>query len=339
MKPDAADQSTILVVDDQEINRHIIQTIFRDRYRILVAANGEQALRLSADEQPDLVLLDVLMPDMDGLEVCRRLKESDKTRDIPVIFVTSQNDPEEETRALEAGAVDFISKPINASVGRGPGPHAPDSEAAVGLLAVAGLCGRLTGVFNRRRLEEYLEYEWHRCARSQSSLAVFMIDVDNFKQFNDTYGHLAGDACLKEVAQILKSNLKRAQDLVARYGGEGICLSGPDTQLPAAQKLADQIVQAVAQAERPVKEETRLPPVTISLGFAVMVPDEKIRPKHFLAAADALLYEAKRTGKNRAVGDLVNNCLTGTRKIGTGKGNPADLLAPRPRSLTRPLEA
>jgi len=308
MDPTNIDQSTLLVVDDQDINLFIIQTIFGNQHRVLVATNGPDALLLARDEKPDLVLMDVLMPGMDGLEVCRRLKESDETRDIPVIFVTSQGNPDEETRALGAGAVDFISKPINASVVQARVRTHLTLKRQSDFLRSQVFVDALTNAFNRRRFEEYLQYEWHRCGRNQSPLAVFMLDVDNFKRINDTHGHRAGDAVLVRLAQILKNGLQRSQDLTARYGGEEFVCLIPDANLANAQALAERLVQAVADADFDLGDAEPLK-VTISLGYAVTVPKAEASPERFLASADAFLYQAKEQGKNRALGQLWSDKL------------------------------
>ncbi len=307
MKPTTSDRSTLLVVDDQAINVFILQTLFREQHRVLVASNGAEALRLCAEEHPDLVLLDILMPDMDGLEVCRRLKDDEATRDIPVIFVTSQGKPDEETKALDAGAVDFIAKPINASVVQARVRTHLLLKRQSDFLRSQALVDPLTGVSNRRRFDEYLQYEWHRCARSGCSLTLLMIDVDNFKALNDAHGHPAGDAVLIKLARIFKSCLQRSQDLVARYGGEEFVCLVPDVNQAQAELLAQRLVHAVAQ----IPMETPGPrlSVTISLGFVVTVPREEIRPELFLEAADQRLYQAKAQGKNRAVGEVWNGAL------------------------------
>ena len=300
MDPTGIEPSTLLVVDDQEINLFIIQTVFGNQHRVLAATNGREALRLSREERPDLILMDVLMPDMDGLEVCRRLKESEETRDIPVIFVTSQGKPDEETRALNAGAVDFISKPINASVVQARVRTHLTLKRQTDFLRSQVFIDGLTGVHNRRRFEEYLAYEWRRCARLQSPVAVFMIDVDNFKRINDTYGHQAGDTVLARLARILRAGLQRSQDLVARYGGEEFVCLVPEMTLVNARGLAERLVDAVAREVFEFNGE-RLR-VTISLGYAVAVPQNLGQPERLVAAADGWLYQAKAQGKNRALG-------------------------------------
>jgi len=298
------DQSTILVVDDQDINLVVLRAIFGETHRLLAASNGFDALRLAHEERPDVILLDVIMPEMDGLEVCRSLKKSTVTQDIPVIFITSQENPAEETRALEAGAVDFISKPINAAVVKARVKTHLTLKHQADLLRCQALVDGLTGVFNRRRFQESLQYEWQRSARKQLSIGLFMIDVDNFKRLNDTWGHQAGDTVLVKLARTLKTGLKRSQDLLARYGGEEFVCLVPEATVSTAQLLAQQLVQSVAETKFEIDGSREPLSVTISLGFAVTIPQVGVQPTQFLGAADASLYKAKESGKNQAVGQL-----------------------------------
>jgi PleD family two-component response regulator len=194
----------LLVVDDQPVNIQALYQAFAADHQVLMATNGPQALALCTSKQPDLVLLDVVMPGMDGYEVCRQLQADPATRDIPVIFVTAHNDEVAETRGLEVGAVDFISKPINPKIVRARVKTHLTLKAHSDLLRQWVYLDGLTGVRNRRFFDQQLASEWARSQRNGSALSVVLLDVDFFKRYNDRYGHQAGDDCLRRVAACMR---------------------------------------------------------------------------------------------------------------------------------------
>lgn len=297
-------QGTLLVVDDQEMNVFVLRSILDEQHRVLVAGNGREALTLSGRERPDLILLDIVMPGMDGIQVCRALKQSEATRDIPVIFVTSQDSPEEETRGLEAGAVDFISRPINASVVLARVRTHLTLKRQQDFLKSQVFVDSLTGAFNRRRFDEYLQFEWHRSTRNASPIGLLMIDVDNFKHINDTYGHVEGDATLVRIVQNLQRNLKRSQDLVARVGGDELVCLIPDAEPFRVQALAERLVESVAATRfEPVAGQGRIP-VSVSIGYVTVVPGAGESPQQLIVVADQMLYRAKNNGRNQAYGEV-----------------------------------
>jgi diguanylate cyclase (GGDEF)-like protein len=300
----AARRSRLLVVDDQPINIQALYQTFAADHQVLMATSGEQALELCAAKQPDLVLLDVVMPGMDGFEVCRRLKLDEATRDIPVIFVTAQNDDIAETRGLDAGAVDFISKPINPQIVRARVRTHLTLKAQADLLREWVYTDGLTGVHNRRYFDERLAVEWSRAVRSGSALSVVLLDVDFFKRYNDCYGHLAGDECLRRLASALKACVRRPSDLVARYGGEEFVCLLPDTDLAGAMTVAEELgqllfVQQIAHAESSVAQV-----VTVSLGVCCKraVSGSGGSAEALMREADAQLYVAKARGRHQASG-------------------------------------
>jgi len=292
----------LLVVDDQPVNIQALYRIFAPDHRILMATSGAKALTLCKEDRPDLVLLDVVMPEMDGHEVCARLKADEATRDIPVIFVTSHTDAAEETRGLEVGAVDFIAKPVNPAVVRARVKTHLTLKAHADLLRQMVFIDGLTGVANRRCFDERLATEWRRAARSTSPLALAMLDVDHFKRFNDHYGHQVGDECLRRIAVALEASLRRPADLVARYGGEEFACILPETDLDGALVVAGAIERCVRalQIEHATSDVAGV--VTISIGVAVGVAARDAGPERLLALADAQLYRAKVGGRARACG-------------------------------------
>ena len=295
-------QPVLLVVDDQPINIQALYQAFAADHQVLMATSGTQALALCAAKQPDLVLLDVVMPGMDGHEVCRRMKADGALRDIPVIFVTAHSDEAAETLGLEVGAVDFISKPINPRIVRARVKTHLTLKAQSDLLRNWVYLDGLTGVHNRRFFEERLASEWARAARSGAALSAVMIDVDFFKRFNDHYGHQAGDDCLRRVAACLRAGLKRPADMVARYGGEEFVCLLPETAPEGALALACQLGQQVeALAIEHVGSDVA-PHVTVSLGVCTGVATAGSPAAELVRQADAQLYSAKSQGRNRSRG-------------------------------------
>ena len=292
----------LLVVDDQPINIQALYQAFSADHQVLMATSGAQALALCAARQPDLVLLDVVMPGMDGHEVCRRMKADEALRDIPVIFVTAHSDEAAETLGLELGAVDFISKPINPRIVRARVKTHLTLKAQSDLLRNWVYLDGLTGVHNRRYFEERLASEWARAARSGAALSTVLIDVDFFKRFNDHYGHLAGDDCLRRLAATLKACVKRPGDLVARYGGEEFVCLLPDTDLAGAVELAQQLGHEVRALGLAHAASSAADVVTVSLGVCTKRGDTVGSAAALLREADAQLYVAKSRGRQQASG-------------------------------------
>jgi diguanylate cyclase (GGDEF)-like protein len=292
----------LLVVDDQPANIQAIYQAFSADHQVLMATGGEQALKLAATQQPDLILLDVVMPGMDGHEVCRRLKAHTATRDIPVIFVTAHSDDHAETQGLALGAVDFISKPINPAIVRARAKTHLTLKAQTDLLRQWVYIDGLTGVRNRRGFDEQLGREWSRAVREGSSLSLVMLDVDFFKRYNDYYGHQAGDGCLRSVAAYLRTAVKRPGDLVARYGGEEFACLLPNTSLSGALAFARQLGAGVEALGLAHAASSVSPVVTVSLGVCATNGNDPGSAEELLRAADAQLYSAKVQGRNRACG-------------------------------------
>ena len=289
----------LLVVDDQPINIQTLYQIFYADHEVFVATSGEQALAFCrGNPLPDLILLDVVMPGLDGLAVCQQLKADPVLANIPVIFVTACMDPADETRALEAGGVDFITKPVNPMVVRARVKTHLTLKAQEDFLRSLVFVDGLTGVANRRRFDEALLSEWRQCRRAGTPLALLMIDIDHFKRYNDHYGHPTGDACLQQVAAVLKAAMQRSCDLVARYGGEEfVCLLPGCDQAPALAKA--QALQAALAAQGIAHEASPTAAwVTLSIGVAVAQPQAGGSPAALVAAADAALYSAKHRGRN-----------------------------------------
>ncbi len=321
----------LLVVDDQPINVQALYQAFSADHQVFVATSGEQALALCASRRPDLVLLDVVMPGMDGHEVCRRLKADAATADLPVIFVTAHNDEASETLGLDLGAVDFISKPINPKIVRARVRTHLTLKAQSDLLRGMAYKDGLTGVYNRRHFDERFAAEWARVARNGTMLSVILLDVDFFKRYNDHYGHQAGDECLRCVAATLKAGLKRPGDLIARYGGEEFVCLLPETPLNGALHLADALRTQVAAQQIAHAESSVAPVVTVSLGVSCARGDGAVSAGVLLLAADAQLYQAKSNGRNGVCGidvQVAEVCPTGANMVKPAYAVPSSAVGP-----------
>lgn len=291
----------VLVVDDEKQNRDLLAELLRNDCRVILAKNGIQAIERAHELQPDLILLDVMMPDMNGHQAIQALKHDDATRQIPVIFISALDSPEDEEHGLDLGAVDYITKPFHPSIVRKRVRNHLQSVHHRHLLENLAKIDSLTEIANRRRYDEALESEWRRCARNNSPLSMIIIDVDHFKAYNDRLGHAAGDMILRTIAIALKGFMRRPGDLAARYGGEEFVLLLPQVDAQAASHIAGDIRSTVEQMQLAHPASPVSPYVTISLGGMTTQPyDGQVDPQ-FFRDADAALYAAKARGRNRVV--------------------------------------
>ena len=321
----------ILVVDDSPDSRALIRVILREAgyADVVPVGSAEEAFRSLGVGAPsavlapfDLVLMDIQMPGVDGLEACRRIRAQERLRDVPVIVVTAETEDVHLQSAFDAGAMDYIAKPVRSAelVARVRSALKLKQEMdqrkqrEAELIAVAqqletanrelrrlSFLDGLTGITNRRGFDEFLLREWKRAARAQGTLSVILLDVDHFKPFNDHYGHLAGDDCLKHIAAALKAALHRPADLVARYGGEEFVVVLPDTDALHAVSVAETLRAAVETLRIPHASSPSAHGVTVSLGVASMTAVPDAPPQELVDAADQALYMAKRAGRNRSM--------------------------------------
>ncbi len=292
---------SLLVVDDEAQNRLLLTEIFQQEHKIILAKNGEQALARAAAHLPDLILLDVLMPGMDGLAVIRELKRDDRTRHIPVIFITALDSPHDEEQGLLLGAMDYIGKPLHPAVVKARVNNQLQIVHQRRLLEQLAMLDGLTGIPNRRHFDETYAREWSRCQRSQLPLTLMLADVDHFKHYNDHFGHAAGDRVLQEVARQLSRAVLRPSDLVARYGGEEFVVLLPETGAQDANIIIERIISGLREKNIPHPHSSVADYLSLSLGAICFIPQGPQPDENFFEQADAALYTAKATGRNRAV--------------------------------------
>ena len=296
---EADKKQTILVVDDMPANIDILVGLLSDKYRVKAARNGRKALEIARSATPpDLILMDVVMPEMDGYEACRRLKSESDTAAIPVIFVTTLADDEDEEKGLRMGAVDYITKPFRSAIVMARVENHLKLKSYQDLLKQQSNLDGLTGLPNRRAFDELLAQEWRRGARLESPLSLVMLDIDCFKQYNDNYGHIPGDEVLRKVGKALAS-VGRSHDFVGRYGGEEFVCLLPHTDTGGAANVAAKLQQAVGELQISHEYSQAAEHVSISLGVASVVPAAEGEPVALIEKADAMLYEAKEKGRNR----------------------------------------
>jgi len=291
----------VLIADDDAINRQVLAELLKPEYTVLLAKNGEQALERAARHAPDLILLDVMMPDLDGYEVLRRLRADPQLTHLAVIFISGLDRPEDEANGLKLGASDYIAKPFNATVVTARvALHLQLVRQRRMLERLAHVDG-LTELANRRRFDELYAQEWQRAQRNGWPLSLALLDLDAFKQYNDHYGHPAGDRALRAVARTAAAGMRRPADLAARYGGEELVLLLPDTDAAQARHVVEGIAAAIVGLEIPHAASPVSALLTVSAGGVTLGGHGPESAAELFEAADEHLYRAKQDGRNRVV--------------------------------------
>ncbi len=285
-------KQTILIVDDLRTNALALAKILKPEWEVQTTFDGPSALRMAAEDPvPDIIILDIKMPGRDGLEVCKQLKQSEKTRDIPVIFVTALDDQKEEAYGLGLGAVDYIVKPLNAPIVKARIRNHIALRQALSALEQLAIRDKLTGLYNRRKLDESFAVEVTRAQRYNRPLSVIMLDIDHFKAINDTHGHPVGDAVLTETSKRLLAAL-RTSDIAGRWGGEEFLIICPETPLDTAVQLAERLRHDYEACDFPAAGR-------LTASFGVSAFREGCLASDILFRADEALYRAKNGGRNR----------------------------------------
>jgi diguanylate cyclase (GGDEF)-like protein len=293
--------STILIIDDNADTIRLLSAMVRGQARVLFATNGAAGIEIARLQRPQLILLDVEMAGMDGFAVCDVIRRDPALRSSAIIFVTAQSSPEAEIACLDAGAVDFIPKPLNAAVVQARVRTHLRLQAALATLDGLAHQDGLTGLFNRRHFDSQLATEFARHRRHRMPLGLALIDVDHFKLYNDQYGHQQGDACLTAVAGAIREGARRPGELAARYGGEEFVVLLPNTRREELLTYGDWLCSRVAMLDLPHPTAPTAQVVTISAGLCSVVPGEGDTAEALLHTADMALYEAKAAGRNRGV--------------------------------------
>ncbi|MFT5162107.1 MAG: diguanylate cyclase (GGDEF)-like protein [Alteromonadaceae bacterium] len=291
----------VLIVDDEKTNLKILSDILKDEVEVIMAKDGRQGIDKAIQFKPDLILLDIIMPGMDGFAVIKQLKSNPMTNNIPIIFVTGELDVVKEERGLKLGACDYIQKPFHVAILKCRVRFHLQLARQQKMLEQMANIDPLTGIANRRRYDEVLKTEWLSSIREETMLCLVMIDIDHFKNYNDHYGHALGDWALQKVAATLSQNLRRPRDFIARYGGEEFIAILPQTSRQGALAIVESCRKAIESLQIAHSNSAGYPWLTISIGGVGFIPDSDSSRSALLKIADDMLYEAKRQGRNRVV--------------------------------------
>ena len=291
----------VLIVDDEKANRKILKELLQDEASIIFAKNGEQAVELARKHLPDLILLDVIMPDRSGFEVIEEIKNDKETMNISVIFVTGLANSDDEERGFDLGGCDYIYKPFKANIVIARVMMHLELIKQRKILNEIAHIDALTGISNRRKMDIVLADELAANKRDKKKLSVALIDVDYFKPYNDNYGHGAGDAALKKIATSFREVLQRPRDFAARYGGEEFLIILPDSNIDGTKLIFKNIMQALAEKEIKHEYSKASDLLTISIGAVLVDDNQATTSADVLLHADKLLYQAKESGRNQLV--------------------------------------
>ncbi|WP_372762657.1 diguanylate cyclase [Pseudoalteromonas sp.] len=294
-------KAKVLIVDDDALNRIVLEQTLSDEHQIYLVDSGEAALAFLATTQVDLIILDIVMPGIDGYEVLVKLKENSQTHSIPIIFISANQSHDDEAKGLELGAMDYITKPFCASIVRVRVRNQLLIKQKNDLLERLASIDGLTELPNRRYLDENLTREWRKCKRSDTTLSVLLIDIDYFKRYNDNYGHRAGDDCLTKVAQCMAAQCERGSDFIARYGGEEFAAVLPAVSKDQAIVFAEKLRNAVNKLAISHQASLHANHITISIGVASTADTAIASAEQLLEHADLALYAAKQAGRNQVM--------------------------------------
>ena len=303
----------ILVVDDSTENIELLFSMLENNYQVLFATSGPKAILLAEQALPDIILLDIVMPEMDGYEVISALKKNNNTKAIPVIFLTAKTATSDLIKGFKMGSVDYIAKPfVEEEIKVRINTHLQNRllikqlETANKKLEKISLLDPLTGIGNRRYFDQFLTQMMAVAYRENKAISLLMIDVDYFKFFNDMYGHLAGDKCLQQIASSLANMSHRGGDLAARYGGEEFVLVLSDTGHDSANNIANDFRLAIEDLKIPHSNSVVSDYVTVSVGFTTIAGTDQICLEDFIKKADTDLYQAKKRGRNQIFSSFIS---------------------------------
>ena len=299
IKKNNAANSSILLIGVEKSNLSCLEALLSKDYSISIAKTAAAGIEKAIKDKPDIILLNIIKSCTDGFEMLSTLKKISETENIPVIIVSTFTDIESEEKGLILGAVDYVKIPFNDRILKARINTHIQILKQLHVIEQRGIMDGLTNIPNRRCFDERIALEWRRAMRDQRNLSFLMIDIDKFKDYNDTYGHLHGDSVLKAVAQILVAAVMRSTDMCARIGGEEFAVIMPDTNLSGAIYIAEKIRTDVEALRLPSPDGKIITTVTVSIGIASLIPKEKDTIVDFMSKADANLYTAKKAGRNK----------------------------------------
>ena len=290
---------TILVVDDMTTTLLLLHDLLKDTYEVKIAKSGTKALEiLESPNDIDLILLDIEMPDINGYDVCKRIKNNETIKNIPIIFITGRTSQEDEEHGLNLGAIDYITKPFNKAIVKLRIKNYLNLKIKNDMLEKLSMYDGLTNIRNRRFFDETFEKTFSEIKRDKKSLAVLMIDIDFFKPYNDNYGHGQGDETLRKVAKALEKTIKRASDFVARYGGEEFVILLKDINKDGVEAVANNLLNAIRELKITHEFSKIENYVTVSIGVSYYNSSSDITKLELLLKADETLYNVKNSGRN-----------------------------------------
>ena len=290
---------TILVVDDMTTTLLLLHDLLKDTYEVKIAKSGTKALEiLESPNDIDLILLDIEMPDINGYDICKRIKNNETIKNIPIIFITGRTSQEDEEYGLNLGAIDYITKPFNNAIVKLRIKNYLNLKIKNDMLEKLSMYDGLTNIRNRRYFDETFEKTFNEIKRDKKSLAVLMIDIDFFKPYNDNYGHGQGDETLRKVAKALEKTIKRASDFVARYGGEEFVILLKDINKDGVEAVANNLLNAIRELKITHEFSKIENYVTVSIGASFYNSSSNITKLELLLKADETLYNVKNSGRN-----------------------------------------
>jgi diguanylate cyclase (GGDEF)-like protein len=293
-------KNSILIVDDENVNLKVLTHILGSEYTIYTATNGTSAIEKAKEYKPDLILLDIIMTGIDGYETLSKIKKDGDIQHIPVIFITGLNSDVDEERGLALKAADYITKPFSAMIVKLRVHHQMQIINQLRTIERLSMMDQLTELPNRRNFDQRLNMEWKQAIRDKTPISILMVDIDNFKSINDTYGHPQGDIVLQEVAKVYPKAFNRPCDFAARWGGEEFAALLPDTPSDGAMEIAERIRADIEKMEFSCFEGIVLR-ITASIGVNTVIPEQDSKVENFVSVADKALYSAKNAGKNKVM--------------------------------------
>jgi len=296
-------KNTLLIVDDENMNLKVLTNILGSSYTIYTATNGISAIEKAKEYTPDLILLDILMPEMDGYETLSEIKKCEKIKKIPVIFITGLSSDDDEEKGLSLDAADYITKPLSAKIVKLRVRNQIQIINQMRTIEHLSMIDQLTNIPNRRSFDDRLNMEWKQAIREQTPISLLIIDMDEFKNINDTHGHQQGDIVLQKVASIFPLSFRRPGDFAARWGGEEFIVLLPNTSIDGALDVAEKI-RADIENTKITLDDGKIIGVTVSIGVNSIVPVQDSSINAFISSADKALYAAKETGRNKVAGSV-----------------------------------